>query len=742
VKRRRLSYLASAIFAALLVLPWGALQPAFLEDMRNFVFDRFQREAPRAYDRDSPVRVVAIDDESLALLGQWPWPRTKLAELTDRLVKLGASAIAFDVIFAETDRMSFEKIVGLAPTKAAQKELAKALANTPTNDQAFAKSIAAGPVVLGMTLVASGGEKSHPQKVGLVVAGDDPGPYLATFRGVVTPIAPLAEAARGLGATNWLPDRDQIVRRVPLFAADPSGPAPSLALEALRVAQNETTYVIRSSNASGETANGAKTGVNAVAVGSIEIATGPNADIRPRYAYSGPGRVISAANVMKDLVDRSEIEGRIVFVGALAAGLGDVRATPLEATVPGVEIHAQIIEALLGGQLLARPDWAQGAELSAAALLMLCMALIGLIGSPLASALFVAATIGGLFAASFHLFKAQGILLDPFYPSLAVGAVYGLGALTLWQFERLAKRHVHEAFGKFLSPSVVARLAENPERLVLGGETRELTVLFSDLRNFSSLSEGMTAQELTHFMNEYLTPMTDCILDREGTVDKYIGDAIMAFWNAPLDIAEHPRKAVETALAMREAMVRFNETRARRARLDDVAFRPAAMGVGVNLGPCSVGNMGSVRRFDYSVLGDTVNLASRLEGASKIMKVDILVSGAARDAAPDFAWLDLGEIVVVGRETPTPVATPAGDAVFAQSPEFAEWGGAHRRMLEHYLHRRFEAAAALAASLALQAPEHWRRLYTLLETRYRGLAQAGVAEDWSPAWVMESKSGG
>ena len=742
MKRRRLIFLLSALFAALLILPWGLIQPPFLEDMRNFVFDRFQRLAPRVYDRDAPVRVVAVDEESLKLLGQWPWPRDKWAELLGKLTKLGAASIAIDVLFAEPDRLSFEKILSSIPSKSAQKELSKSLAKTATNDQLFAKAIQSAPVVLGMTLVSKGGAESHPQKAGLVFAGDDPTPFLPTFRGVVTPLPLLGEPARGMGATNWLPDHDQIVRRIPVIAADPSGPVPSLALEALRVAQNETTYVIRSSNASGEDAGGAKTGVNAIAVGPIEIATGPHADVRPRYARSGPGRVISVASVMRDQVDRSEIEGRIVFIGEVAAGLGDVRATPLEASVPGVEIHAQIIEALLSNQLLSRPDWAPGAEFATAAGLILVLTVLSLFAPPLLSALFVALTIAGLFYASFWIFKRDGLLLDPFYPSMALGVAYAISALTLWQFERAAKRHVHQAFGKFLSPSVVERLAENPDRLVLGGETRELTVLFSDLRNFSTLSEGMNAQQLTLFMNDYLTPMTDCILDRDGTVDKYIGDAIMAFWNAPLDVPEHPKKAVSAALAMREAMISFNAAREEKARAAGVAHRQVAMGVGINIGPCSVGNMGSARRFDYSVLGDAVNLASRLEGASKILKVDILVSGDVRKAAPDSAWLDLGEITVVGRETPTAVATIAGDEAFAKSAEFAAWSARHEEMLEEYKERRFNAAAALANRLALDAPERWRALYLLLESRYRALSGQSLPEDWSPAWAMESKSGG
>ena len=444
---------------------------------------------------------------------------------------------------------------------------------------------------------------------------------------------------------------------------------------------------------------------------------------------------------MRDEVDRKEIEGRIVFIGEVAAGLGDVRATPLEASVPGVEIHAQIIEALLSSQLLSRPDWAPGAEFATAAGLLLLLTVLSLFAPPLLSTLFVILTIGGLFYASFWIFKQDGLLLDPFYPSASLAVAYMIGAITLWQFERAAKKHVHQAFGKFLSPSVVDRLAENPDRLVLGGETRELTVLFSDLRNFSTLSEGMSAQELTNFMNEYLTPMTDCILDREGTVDKYIGDAIMAFWNAPLDVPEHRKKAVSAALTMREAMISFNAAREEKARAAGIAYRPAAMGIGINIGPCSVGNMGSTRRFDYSVLGDAVNLASRLEGASKILKVDILVSGEVRDAAADFAWLDLGEIVVVGRETPTPVATIAGDEAFAKSAEFTAWSARHVEMLEEYLERRFNAAAALANRLVFEAPERWRGLYQLLESRYRELAEQNLPENWSPAWVMESKSG-
>ncbi len=276
------------------------------------------------------------------------------------------------------------------------------------------------------------------------------------------------------------------------------------------------------------------------------------------------------------------------------------------------------------------------------------------------------------------------------------------------------------AFGKFIAPAVVEGLVEHPERLVLGGETRELTVLFSDLRDFSSISEGLSAQELTHFMNAYLTPMTDAILDREGTVDKYIGDAIVAFWNAPLDIADHPRKAVGAALAMRAALLRFNAERAAVAAREDRAYRRAAMGIGINLGPCSVGNMGSARRFDYSILGDVVNFTSRLEGLCKWFRVDILVSGDLRDVAAEFAWLDLGAALVVGRSTPTRIFALAGDASFAASEAFATWRDEHVTMMRYHAEGDFTRARAAAARLRATVEPDWSGCYMAMEQRFRG----------------------
>ncbi|MBY6242107.1 adenylate/guanylate cyclase domain-containing protein [Methylosinus sp. Sm6] len=721
------------------MLAFGHAQPRLLDDLRNFVFDSFQRLSPRPYDPDAPVRVVAVDEASLAAFGQWPWPRTRLAELTGRLAGAGAAAVAFDCLFAEPDRSSLEFFVRELPEGPARQKIEAAAAGAIPNDRLFAGAIAAAPVVLGMTLSEEGAGPPPPPKAGVAIAGDDPAEFLIAFPSIVAPLPELAEAARGLGATNWQPDRDQTVRRVPLVAGGPSGVVPSLALEALRVAQGASTIVIRSSNASGEAAFGRRTGVNAVKVGEIEIATGASGDIRPRYAAAAPQRRVSAADVLTGRAPRAAIDGRIILIGVVAVGAGDIRATPLEPASAGVDIHAQLLESLLSGALLSRPDWAPGLELVAAALAYALVALALLVASPFVSASVAAGAVAAIFGGAFLAFERHGLLFDPAFPSLAAALAYSVGALTLWRFDQLQRRRVHNAFGKFVAPAVVDRLVEHPERLALGGETRELTVMFSDLRDFSGLSEGMSAQELTLFMNDYLTPMTDAILDSDGTIDKYVGDAIVAFWNAPLDVAGHPRKAALAVLEMRAALARLNAERAARAAAQGRTHRPAAMGVGVNLGLCSVGNMGSTRRFDYSILGDDVNLASRLEGLCKTFRTDILASGAVRRAAPDLAWLPLGTTIVAGRRAPTEIFALAGDASTADSAAFADWRDAHDAMMASYFRRAFAEARERAAALLARVEPQWRDLYGVLLERFAALEQAAPGDDWTPAWTSNRK---
>ena len=722
MRPRHVYTLLYAVLVAV-TLALAVVQPGAVASLRNFAFDTFQRLDPPPYDPDIPVRVLAIDENSLDRFGQWPWPRTRIAEIINRLRDLGASAIGFDILFAEPDRSSLENVLAQLAADPAGAAYLKAVTLPESNDARLAAAAAAAPVVLGATMTDAGPLRTWDPKAGVAVAGDDAAPFIPPFRTVALPIPALRDAAAGLGATNWLPDRDQIVRKVPLFLRAGDGMMPALTLETLRVAQGASTFVLRTSNASGATSLGAKTGLNAVQVGAITIPTGAHGLVRPRYSHVDPRRDIPAADLLEGKVGADQVRGRIIVVGTTAIGLGDIYATPLDASVPGVEVHAQVLEQILTGRLLSRPDWAAGAEL---ALTLVCVVGLGIALPRLAP--LMGAIIGAWVAVMFVLgswvcFTQVSLLIDPATPTLTLGFSYLCGASFLWQTEQQSRRRVRKAFGKFVAPAVVARLADRPDLLVLSGETRNLTILFSDLRNFSTISESLTAAQVARFLNLYLTPMTDTILQHEGTVDKYIGDAIVAFWNAPLDVADHTTRAVDAALAMRRALAGFNressERPAEEGRVLDVR-----MGVGLNYGPCSVGNMGSQQRFDYSALGDPMNVAARLEALTKTYAVDILATAAVRERTVDHAWLEVDAVKVKGRSEVNTLYTLVGSPAVARTDAFARWAARHDRMLRASRGGPVAEAVALAESLAGEVDPQWRPLYEGLARTYRTVSRA------------------
>jgi adenylate cyclase len=751
MKKLRLYWLAVALPFALAVLV--GISPLPLRTaLQNLVFDNYQRLSPRIYDPASPVRIIDIDDESLKRYGrQWPWPRTQLAAFVDFLKAHGALAIGFDFLFAEPDQMGIAELIRGEPRERAIALVAQELDRTGTYDQAFAKSLSDAPVVLGAALVNGSAqaiappgtaeeEALLPVKAGFSHAGDDPLLFLHGFQASIAPIKVLADRAAGIGALNWVPDRDRVVRQVPLLFALRDEIVPSLAAEALRLAQEDgASYFIKSSNASGETAFGAKTGIVALRIGKLVVNTQPHGDVRVRFTRHELRRFIPAWKLIDNEVDPAEIENKIIFIGSSAAALGDMVTTPLDASVPGVEIHAQLLEHILDGESLVRPDIAGGVEMLAMALLSLIM----IFALPFVPAL-VGASIGGFCVAamvggSWWAFTRKGLLIDPVFPSLSAGAVFLTGVLALYALKQSQERHVRQAFGRFVSPAVVHRLAENPDRLILGGENRELTLLFCDLRAFTTLSEGFDAHGLTRFLNEYLTPMTDVVLDHGGTVDKYMGDAIMAFWNAPLDDAEHARNSAIAALAMRAELAKLNERWQAKAAGENKTFPVVRFGIGLNTGVCCVGNLGSTRRFDYSAIGDDVNVASRLEGATKFLGVDIAANGATRDEAPSLAWLEIDKVLVKGKTLPIVAYTLVGDERVAESPGFKALAGTHQAMLDCFRGRAFDKALALAEEAASLAPAEIAGLYAFYRARIRALLARPPGEDWSPVLELEEK---
>jgi adenylate cyclase len=751
MKKLRLYWLAVALpfFLAILI---GISPLPLRKDLQNLVFDSYQRLSPRIYDPHSPVRIIDIDDESLKRYGrQWPWPRTQLAAFVDFLKAHGALAIGFDFLFAEADQMGIAELIRGEPRDRALALIAKELDKGGTYDEAFAHSLSGAPAVLGATLVNGSGQASTtegppadeallPVKAGFSHAGDDPLLFLHGFNEGIGPIKILADPAAGIGALNWVPDHDRVIRQVPLLFALRNEIVPSLAAEALRLAQEEgASYFVKSSNASGETAFGAQTGIVAIRIGQIVINTQPRGDVRVRFTKHEPRRFIPAWKLIANEVGPAEIENKIIFIGSSAAALGDMVTTPLDASVPGIEIHAQLVEHILDGQSLVRPDIADGIEMVAMAVLSLVMVLVLPFVSSVVAALIGGACVAAMAAGSWWAFIQKGLLIDPVFPSLSAGAVFLAGLLALYGLKQSQERYVRQAFGRFVSPAVVQRLAENPEKLILGGENRELTLLFCDLRSFTTLSEGFEAHELTHFLNEYLTPMTDVVLDHGGTVDKYMGDAVMAFWNAPLDDPAHARNSAITALAMRTELAKLNERWQAKAAAENKPFPLVRFGIGLNTGLCCVGNLGSARRFDYSAVGDDVNVASRLEGATKFFGVDIAANGTTRDEAQGLAWLEIDKVLVKGKTVPISVYTLLGDETVAQSPGFKALAAAHEAMLASFRNRAFDKALALAAEAASLAPAEIAGLYAFYRARIDELLAMPPGKDWSPVLELEEK---
>jgi len=697
----------------LLALAVRVAEPGPVQDLQLRVFDTFQRLAPRTY-QEVPVRIVDIDDESLARVGQWPWPRTRVAQLVDDLFDLGAAVVVFDAVFAEPDRTSPVRVAENWTGEALTPQVRRTLAALPDHDAMLADAFSRGRVVTGFVLVNEETGRPPAAKAGFNYGGD-PFVHVPPRRGAVVNLPPLESAALGNGAFTVDPDPDGVHRRVPLVFLFDGQLYPSLAMEALRVAVGARSYGIKTAGASGETGFGENTGITTVRIGrEFTVPTNARGEIWVWFTDPVPERYVSAWKVLSHQADRSLVEGNIVLIGSTAAGLRDVRATPLDPVAPGVMVHAQIVEQVLLGQYLERPDWADGAELIFLLVLgLLLVALIPRVGA-LGTAALGAGAIAGAFGLSWWAYLDWHWLFDPVYPSLACLGVYLVGSLQNYLQSEAQRRQVRNAFSRYLSPTLVDELAADPSRLRLGGETREMTLLFSDVRGFTTLSEQLDPHALTTLINRFLTPMTDLILERRGFIDKYMGDCVMAFWNAPLDDPRHARNACDAALRMVEALEALNGQLAVDGFGIGRALPPLAIGIGLNSGDCCVGNMGSDQRFDYSVIGDEVNLASRLEGQSKTYGVSIVMGENTRIRVPELPALELDLVRVKGKTRPVRIFTLLGDEELAGDEAFQRLTERNAALLEAYRAQRWaDAEAALAGCRALADRFGLQGLYDL-----------------------------
>ena len=741
MKLSRIIYLSLvfALIAGAVLLRY--MDPFFVRALRLAAFDNFQRLDPEPYDPSLPIRIVDIDEKSLSMIGQWPWPRTTVRDLLVGLTSKGAQVVAFDVLFAEPDRTSIEAIVKQLPPQEA-KALTDAMTGRPSNDELFAAALKDTPSVLSVTL-GEGPNTTLPAKAGFAYGGDDPRPFLLEFNGATRNLPQFEDAARGIGAFNWVADRDQIVRRVALMFRLNDAFVPSLAAETLRVAQDASTYVLKASNASGETAFGQSTGLNHIRIGDVEVPTDGAGGVYLKFRHFNKAAYIPAWKVLAGEVPKEDIEGKIILVGTSAPGLLDLRATPVDAAVPGIDIHAQVIEHLLTGNFLERPDYAVALEAFVIVVLGTMLALVLPRVSAKASAVIGVTTIGLILIGGWAAFRWGNTLLDPSYPALVLGFLTAGITLYTYNTAEAQRSQIRSAFGQYLAPPLVEQLAQSPEKLVLGGEEREMTMLFSDVRGFTAISESYKddPQGLTSLMNRLLTPLTNTIVGHEGTIDKYIGDAVMAFWNAPLSVPNHEIKACAAALAMIESLEALNRERREETASAGQPFLPFRIGIGINTGRCVVGNLGSDLRFNYSVLGDPVNVASRLEGQTKYYDVPIIIgSRTAERAQEQFAILELDLVAVKGKTEAQTIYALLGRQEISNDIHFQELRKLYSTMLYCYRSRDWEGA--LEAIELCHSAEHnfgLSGLFDLYRTRIQAFRESAPPADWTGIFVAETK---
>jgi len=723
--------------AILLFTSFGQQKPDMLETLDNRLTDTMFRWRG-VVKPAQPIVIVDIDEKSLRTIGQWPWPRNTVAKMIRNLGTGGAKVIGMDIVFAEADRTSpknfIDELHQLLPAQLPPEALAELKAKESLDhDLALGKALAVTPSVLGYVF--------QTQDDGLKNQADMPFPSGATrlapssiryedisllraYR-AITNVTAVAQA-QSEGFFNVFPDASGTVRKVPLFMMMDGVPYPSLALEMLRIglgAQETTIQVSRQDQGNAKDILG-------VEVGTTFIPTDERGQLTVNFR--GPGQTyayLSAADILagKNL---NQVQGKYVLIGTSAAGLLDLRATPFSNIYPGVEVHANIIDNILSHDPLTHDVFTE-IGITYALLLVGGLGLSTLLAyaSPLLGGLGGLLLVAGTLAGNYLFFFSHGQLVGLSYPLLTILAIFLVVTLFNYFFEGQKKRFISSAFGHYVSPQIVNQLMEHPERLSLQGEQKNLTVFFSDIWGFTSISEKMTSEELGRFMNEYLTAMSTIVLKSKGTVDKFIGDAVMAIWGAPLEDADHAANCVRAAFKMMETLKARQEDWAKRG-MPEVAIR-----IGINTGVVSVGNFGSDQRFDYTVMGDSVNLASRLEGANKAYGTGIIISEYTKAALGEGFYCRMLDMVrVKGKDVPVLIYEPLCEG--EPTPELRKATESFTKALEHYANREFQEATEIIQTLNTAAPS---QLYGLYLDRLAHFTVSPPPEDWDGVFTFTTK---
>ncbi|WP_370277704.1 CHASE2 domain-containing protein [Pontibacterium sp.] len=699
MNQRKIRILFGLVVTLLVLIPvLTGNRPLLLERFELDLYD-LRLQQTLVNEPDPRIVIVDVDEKTMVHEGRWPWSRDKVGALVDQLFdQYGVAIVGFDVVFSEPDTQLSQYTLQQISEGKADLSL-KELLNLSTYlypDQRFASAIDARPVVLGFPFDHGTLVKTNTKQVGAVAAPVTPAIEqmqdlpIPTAQGMIGNL-PLLQA-RTLWSgffDNPSVDTDGVYRRVPLLQRyqDQYYPSLSLAMMMALFGETEVTPVLEA-DASGELF-----AITAVDVAGIPIPVDERSNVLVPYrGEQGSFPYVSATDVLRGTADPATLDGAIVLVGTTAAGLFDLRVTPMSNRYPGVEVHANILSGMLDERIRHQPDYTVAVELVQLLISGLLMSLLIPRLSVTRGAILTTIWVSMLVVFNFYAWTELMWVIPLGYTLALVVLLFIFQQTTGYFFETRNRMQLANVFGQYIPPEIVDELNTEGAEAQLQGESRDMTVFFSDIRGFTGLSESLTPQQLTRMINVYLTPMTQVIHGHRGTVDKYIGDAIMAFWGAPLTNPEHPRHALDAAMQM-QAEIRNVNNLLRSEGLPEIE-----VGMGLNTGEMNVGNMGSSFRMAYTVMGDAVNLASRLESLTKFFGVPVLVSGELAERIPEYRFMELDRARVKGRAEPVVLYQPLGvaaeldAAVLAQADQFEV-------MLADYRAQRWEEALAVLDTL-------------------------------------------
>jgi adenylate cyclase len=614
--------------------------------MRNSMFDQYQRWHPRPY-LEVPVRIVDVDEASLQRLGQWPWPRSKIAELLNSLGAAGAAVVGFDVLFSEPDRTSPEMASQSWELDPVTRARLKAL---PDHDAVFAKSLERTPAVLGFALEQRAGHADERapstlpvQQARFIYVGANQNNWLHGYGRAVTALPALEASAAGNGAITFVPDADGVVRRVPLVLRINNKLVGTLTGESLRVALGTRNVMLKSSEQNN--------GLVEVRIGDVNIPTNARGEMWVHYSRAVPQRTVSAWRVLAGEVPPEQLSGHIVLIGSSAQGLMDLRFNPF-GVMPGVQAHAQALEQALSGHFLVRPSWARGLEALTLTLGSLLIGWLTMRLSALKAASVWCLMLGGIFASSWWSFLQQGLLVDGVTPAIGISLAFIFSSLWHHFASEREQAWIKDAFSRYVSPNRVAHLVNHPEALALGGERKTCSFIFTDLESFTGLMESRDPSDAVALLNDYLDHMIAIIFEHDGTLDRIVGDALAVVFSAPVTQDDHLARAVRCALALDTFANQYSQAQ----KAKGVAFGKTR--IGVHSGDVLVGNFGGSNMFDYRALGDAVNTSARLESVNKHLGTRICFSEAMLDGAQDVPLRPIGQLVLVGKKKALKVFEP------------------------------------------------------------------------------------